>query len=281
MKKIMRCFSILLFSVALLFVFSNNVASAAYDRDKNTVSVSVTKEEITITVRYQRGFDVNTADYFWYDVQGIEWGATKGEEIKINYVENSTTTERNFIASGDASYHDSHITSVTFKVDKDNDTVLKELSQRTDGDKSTKYTLFVRANFCALRQGEEPEFSACQYYDDPVIAKVEIDLNDVKNDYNISIDTSGIENEELRGLMDKIVEIVNDYVLPCIWALLGIFFVIKGSLLGFQIVKSADEPQVRQEKVGALKWLVIGVAIAYGASGVVRALTAFFSGEFK
>lgn len=64
---------------------------------------------------------------------------------------------------------------------------------------------------------------------------------------------------QIMGMVDKIGKVI----LTCIYIVLGVFLVIKGALLGMQIVKAADEPQVRQEKIGSLKWLVIGVAIAY------------------
>ena len=55
--------------------------------------------------------------------------------------------------------------------------------------------------------------------------------------------------------------------------MLGLFLVVKGAILGMQIVKAADEPQVRQEKIGSLKWLVIVVAIAYGVTGIANIVT--------
>ena len=80
----------------------------------------------------------------------------------------------------------------------------------------------------------------------------------------------------LGSIMSKVNDIA-DIILTIIYIVLGLFLVIKGALLGMQIVKAADEPQVRQEKIGSLKWLVIGVAIAYGVAFVADILLAYFA----
>lgn len=80
-------------------------------------------------------------------------------------------------------------------------------------------------------------------------------------------------------LMDKVEKIV-DTICAVIYVALGLFLVIKGSLLGLQIVKAADEPQVRQEKIGSLKWLVIGVAIASAVTLVADVVTGYFDQMF-
>lgn len=86
-----------------------------------------------------------------------------------------------------------------------------------------------------------------------------------------------IGNEDINTFMEKVKEIINNIVLPIVYVVTGLFLIVKGALLGTQIVKSADDPQVRAEKVGALKWLVIGVAITFAASTLVGVLTGFFS----
>ena len=48
--------------------------------------------------------------------------------------------------------------------------------------------------------------------------------------------------------------------------------IVKGALLGVQIVKAADEPQVRQEKIGSLKWLVIGCCLGFGITTAAKFL---------
>lgn len=106
---------------------------------------------------------------------------------------------------------------------------------------------------------------------------------DTKDDYLLmksGVNDTEIENEDLSELMSKLKEIVNTIIIPVLYAGLTILLVLKGAILGVQIVKSADEPQVRREKVGALKWLLIGVFVAYAATGVVSALTGFFKEIF-
>lgn len=93
----------------------------------------------------------------------------------------------------------------------------------------------------------------------------------------VSVDTSGLgTNDELAKAMVKLGDIVG-ILMTIIYIVLGLFLVIKGAILGFQIVKAADEPQVRQEKIGSLKWLVIGVAIGYGVAGVAHIITSVLS----
>ena len=96
----------------------------------------------------------------------------------------------------------------------------------------------------------------------------------------VSVDTSGISDSSLAGVMTKLGDIVQ-LILNIIYIVLGLFLIIKGAILGMQIVKAADEPQVRQEKIGSLKWLVIGVAIAYGVAGVANIALKLFADNLK
>jgi len=91
----------------------------------------------------------------------------------------------------------------------------------------------------------------------------------------VSIPENSLD-ESLQGAMDKIGDIVGT-ILTIIYIVLGLFLVIKGAILGMQIVKAADEPQVRQEKISSLKWLVIGVAIAYAVTYAADLLVGYFS----
>ena len=90
--------------------------------------------------------------------------------------------------------------------------------------------------------------------------------------------STDISDTSISEAMSKLTEIVNGTIMPIIYAAIGLFLVVKGALLGMQIVKAADEPQVRQEKIGALKWLVIGVAIAFGVAFVAQIVISYFAG---
>jgi hypothetical protein len=107
-----------------------------------------------------------------------------------------------------------------------------------------------------------------------------VQIADTK-DYTINGKSSnGIKDSRISKLMDKATEIINTVVLPIIYGVTGLVLVIKGAILGIQIVKGADDPSIRREKVGALKWLIIGVAISLMATTIVGAITGFFKGTF-
>ena len=88
-----------------------------------------------------------------------------------------------------------------------------------------------------------------------------------------------LTNPYASAAMDKVTEIVGTLT-NIIFVVLGLFLVVKGALIGMQIVKAADEPQVRQEKIGSLKWLVIGVAIAYAVTFAAKLLTGYLKDIF-
>ena len=55
------------------------------------------------------------------------------------------------------------------------------------------------------------------------------------------------------------------YVKVVLWVLiaaLAVIFVVKAITTAMAVMKAADEPQVRQEKIGAFKYLAIGLGVA-------------------
>ena len=100
------------------------------------------------------------------------------------------------------------------------------------------------------------------------------------DDVNIGEGMSGFEGSEVNEALQKVVDLVHGPVLDVIMIVLGLFLVVKGAILGVQIVKAADEPQVRQEKIGSLKWLIIGIAVAYGITFAAKAILSTFKNNF-
>lgn len=288
MKKIIKCFSFVIISLLFVFLTSNTNVDAAYNRDSNKLSVAVSKESVEISVAYQRGLDTTYPEYYWCKISEgedaskvINDATCNPEGNAVNYVNASGNANVNFISVADSNSADANLTRYKFTIAKENDHVLNTLAERTNGNENnvTKYVLLVRADFCTVRYVDGETYSGCKSVDDTKWARLEVDLMELKN--NSKLGSTETPDEEINEMMDKIKDIVYNVVLPVIWGVLGLFMVVKGSLLGVQIVKAADEPQVRQEKIGSLKWLVIGCAIAFAASGVVAVVFGFFSGAFK
>lgn len=89
-----------------------------------------------------------------------------------------------------------------------------------------------------------------------------------------------VADSGIRNLLIKLRTITNSFILPALYVVISLILVVKGALLGFDIVKSADQIDVRREKINSLKWLVIGVAIAYAANSLVGVITGYFKGIF-
>ena len=94
-----------------------------------------------------------------------------------------------------------------------------------------------------------------------------------------ALPSTSVSDPYANKLMEKLGDVV-DMLTTVIYVVLGVFLVVKGALIGMQIVKAADEPQVRQEKIGSLKWLVIGVAIAYGVTFAADVLVGYLKNLF-
>ena len=290
MKNFLKYFSLVLFCSFFMLLLVSKPASANYDPEKNVVNISVNKNEVKITVRYQRGIDRGQSVYTWCERDNENASECNSnlnalELGEVNYIDIGGDNKEYF-SQGDANYADNNITTVTFTVTKDKDPFLKYIN--TDMNSSSykvaekHYSIVVTHVFCAVRN---EGYNSCQFSDETnvtTVLKVKgNDLIDGRTTGGTGDSTDDIDDEGLKSMMDRIYDIVHRTVMPIIWSVLGLFLVIKGALLGVQIVKSADEPQIRQEKVGSLKWLVIGVAIAYASSFLVDIVVGFFSNVFK
>ena len=71
-----------------------------------------------------------------------------------------------------------------------------------------------------------------------------------------------IDNTTVNGAATGIESMIYDTIIPVLWVLLGICAVVTCTVLGYQIVKSADEAQERQDKIKSLRNILIGLAMA-------------------
>ena len=290
MKKFIKYFTMFFASLLFMFALNSNDVDAVtgnFDTSKNNVSLSVYTDGIEnnlylkVVVKATRGFGSATAQYLvcklpegvtTYDATnpgstcpGASWASymTGGDMTTFNTKENGALADANPITR-------------VYLVDTGIDI--------TSTERESNYVVFVRTTFCAVRSVNTQtglyDGGGCMYWHVPdggsTFANVMFKGADVRD-----TELTEIEDEELRSMMEKVSDIVMDIVMPLLYAVISIFFVVKGAILGFQIVKAADEPQVRQEKIGALKWLVIGVAVAYAATGLVHVVTGVVSGAFN
>ena len=292
MKKIIKCLFLLLISTFLFSFLKTEPVSANYDSKKNYVRIETgtigeedtKKLKLKISITYQRGFDRDTAQYMICKNDAdypIRVPADCGDNVVIPLTKITADTGA-LISYDDASKADSKTTTKSYEV------VIHDTSKvPLNGTNSeNSYVIFVQTFFCAVRsRNTEGKYDGCQIWhtvdeqDDGELlqfTKTEFKVDDVRN---INLGSTG--NKDMDDTLTKISRIVYDTVMPIIWVVLGLFMLIKGSLLGVQIVKAADEPQIRQEKIGSLKWLVIGCAITAAASGLVTVITGFFSNAFN
>ena len=80
----------------------------------------------------------------------------------------------------------------------------------------------------------------------------------VVQDVIVKVDNAAVKKSE-----DEILSTVYDTVIPALLVAVSLLALVTCTVLGYKIVKSADEPQERQEKISRLKNILIGIAIAY------------------
>jgi hypothetical protein len=87
------------------------------------------------------------------------------------------------------------------------------------------------------------------------------------------------EDEDPNFIMDetnKFVRLAKKYLIPGLYALLGIVLVIKGILLAIDLAKHADEPDIRKEKIRAFAYFGIAILALIG----LNTFAGFYTGLF-
>jgi len=144
----------------------------------------------------------------------------------------------------------------------------KALSQYADkitssGKSDNKYYLFVKATFCVLRDENKTK---CEYWDVYESGAQQNQGKYTSASLEFEMESGYTGSAQLNTTIGKILYIVNTIVIPVLWVALGVLLVVRGIILGIDIVKSADEPDVRKSKINGLIWLFVGVAIGFAAT---------------
>lgn len=80
------------------------------------------------------------------------------------------------------------------------------------------------------------------------------------------------------GGNETVTAVVNDIIIPVLLAVVAVVAVVTCSVLGYQIVKSADEPEERSEKVKRLRNIIIGLIAIAIVLIAVKPVTTFVQG---
>lgn len=96
----------------------------------------------------------------------------------------------------------------------------------------------------------------------------------IKKEY-ISGDDVG--KDEFDKSVNKVQEVFNKWVIPCIYMLLAVVLVVKAILLCIDLVKYSDNPSVRKEKLMAFIYLFVGLLVV----AIINSTIGFITGLFK
>lgn len=116
-----------------------------------------------------------------------------------------------------------------------------------------------------------------------------MDLNLINTDIDIyAVDTYKIysvnlivDNSAAEGTEEEVEHMVYDIVIPVMLGVLGLAAVVTCTMLGYQIVKSADSPEERSGKIKTLRSILIGLAIAFVMLLVVKPVISFIKGYME
>ena len=231
-----------------------NIEADIYDSNKNmpvenSLKVDMQKDLLEFEIEYQKGISRVTA---WI-CQGTK-DCSKDASISVWESNVAIVNPSN---SGTAIYKFSNKASYT--------TLLKGDSIHTYSE--GEYTIHIDLEFCGVRNSQNTVCLATA-------------SEDHKGFYeSFKLNNKGITSDaQINDTLAKLLYIVNTIAIPVLWGIMGILLIVRGIMLGTDIVKSADEPEVRKKKVRGLVWLFIGIGVGYAitiASSIVMSMFGF------
>ena len=140
------------------------------------------------------------------------------------------------------------------------------LDQYIDLSNEGKYTIKAKGLFKMSNEG--PYKSATLVYD----------FEPPKED-NEKDDKDGLFMNDPRfdESVDKAIRIFNEWVIPGIYVVLALTIIIKGVLVGIDVVKYSDKPEIRREKLKSLMYMAIAIAIGVLLNTVFGIITGLFN----
>lgn len=232
---------------------SNKVVDYTVDKQANTLKISI---------QYQYGVS-NVQVYVCHNaVCGNDKYITKfvdsalsGSKFAVNMTNDATAV---YNGEYSAPYDGMSLNSYTEKID-------------SKGNANNNYYIVATAKFCEMRTDN---LAGCAVWSD----ETKTILNE---EFTMLTGITG--NTQINETLANILYAVNDVVMPILWVGLGVLLIIRGVMIGIDIVKSADEPEVRKRKITGLVWLIIGIVVGYAVTiSVSYVMSIFgFGGYFK
>lgn len=275
-----------------IYVASKNVSSdSEYRAAYNGVKI---KPNGDVTITYQYGYtealityekctDVieqdnkacSGADKFSVDKVVIYYGAINRSSSPVS----KTFSSSKYYSEGD-------IIRISVIID------FMTEAQEQDDDGTYQYTGQYSPQFCTISYGgqsctesvtnrvisyeKEMSITLCEKYDknktctqkDYVVTKGDTTTPRIykgslsgSNTYNKAFVATNIVAEvDSDDASSGVSQLISETIIPVLLAVLGVLALVTSVTLGYQIVKSADEPELRSEKIKKLRNILIGLA---------------------
>ena len=127
-------------------------------------------------------------------------------------------------------------------------------------DEATEYTVKSTASF---RQTEGLGFESVASLNTKVTIR---GINQPESESNRILDST-----------DKVLAFLNAWIIPGVYALLGVVLIIKGILLTVDIVKYSDNSEIRSEKLKAFGYFLVGIVCV----AIINSTAGFITGLFR
>ncbi len=263
MKKYSKIFNIFTLFASFLFMMflSFSTAEAAYyQASENTLdnfSVHKNENKVTLNFTYQNG------------IKDIEvFICNPGECTGNNKALTSfaAKVDGKFIEKINTSNDKSTYTITLTKADMVGGISFDSYTDKYKDSKiDNEYEILVKAKLCIMRNLEH---TGCSEWESS-----QTTFNGARK---FDMATGLTPSTKVNTTIGQVLTIINNYVIPAMWIILGVLLITRGIILGIAIVKSSDETEIRKKKIAGLVWLAVGVFVAYAVTIAASYIMAMF-----